>query len=187
MRGGIFLLRTVSQWQLLQLRTMPGKKPKSLYGIYRIDNEKYHAHSWRVSLRRYGNRYIRNFPDLKYGGKRQALSAAKLYRDSLIEKHPAMTRRDYANVLRVNNRSGVPGVYRYRKTFRLHNGVEKESWYWEASWPVDSKGRSKATFSVNQYGEEKARELAIEAREKAMRRVEGDFWAVGDYARQSPT
>mgnify|MGYP007037741053 CR=1 FL=1 len=51
--------------------------------IYRIDHDHSQTHSWYVTIQRRGRIYHRHFTDSVYGGKRKALDAAKVYRDSL--------------------------------------------------------------------------------------------------------
>ncbi|MEM6936788.1 MAG: AP2 domain-containing protein [Pseudomonadota bacterium] len=148
-----------------------------MYGISRIDSAKERAHAWRVSLRRNGKRLVKNFTDRHYGGKKKALLAAQHYRDDLLRQHPPMSRKTFAKILRSNNLTGVSGVYRYAKRYRLKDGTQKESWYWEANWPTSPGVSAKATFSVNRYGEDIARLMALQAREKGLAAVEGVFWA----------
>jgi hypothetical protein len=148
-----------------------------MYGISRIDDSHHFTHAWRVSLRRRGKLLVKNFPDKKYGGSLNALKAAKEHRDKLIEANPPLTRREFAAIRRRNNTSGVTGVYRYAKAYKLADGREKEIWYWEAHWPTDSGKHQKATFSIDQYGDDLARQLAIRARKNELKEVEGFFWA----------
>ncbi len=152
-------------------------KSRVMYGISRIDDDLYRTHAWRVSLCRRGERHVKNFADKKWGGKGKALTAAKAYRDELLEKYPPMSRNEFCTILRSNNKSGITGVYKYAKPFTLKNGTVKRTWYWEATWPVGNSEQEHIAFSVNEYGDERAKELAIEAREKAMRRIKGVFWA----------
>jgi hypothetical protein len=79
--------------------------------------------------------------------------------------------------LRSNNTSGITGVYRYAKSFKLKNGEVKQNWYWEATWPIENSQQSHLSFSVNEYGEDKARRLAIRTRKIALQNLEGDYWA----------
>ena len=148
-----------------------------MYGISRIDDNSHKTHAWRVSLRRRGKALVKNFPDKKYGGNRNALAAAKNYRDQLLEEYPPLTRKEFASVRRRNNKTGITGVYRYAKKYRLADGREKESWYWEAHWPTESGQHESVNYSVNNYGEDLARRLAIRARERGMQHVQGVFWA----------
>ncbi|MEE4661268.1 MAG: hypothetical protein V2J89_12440 [Halieaceae bacterium] len=155
----------------------PSETNVTMYGISRIDNDRHYTHAWRVSLRRRGKKLIRNFPDKKHGSKQNALKAAQEYRDTLLEQHPPLTRKEFASIRRSHNRSGITGVYRYAKKYRLADGREKESWYWEAHWPTDTGQYESVNYSVNDYGEDLARRLAIRARELGVSQVRGVFWA----------
>jgi len=148
-----------------------------MYGISRMDDDSHNTHAWRVSLRRRGKSLVKNFPDKKYGGKRYALAAAKNHRDQLLERYPPLTRKEFANIRRRNNKTGLTGVYRYAKKYRLADGREKASWYWEAHWPTESGQYESVNYSVNNYGEDLARRLAIRARERGVSQVQGVFWA----------
>lgn len=105
------------------------------------------------------------------------LEAARQYRDEIIGNHPPTSRRQFAEVRRRNNKTGITGVYRFAKSYRLRDGTERETWYWEANWPTERGKSGKATFSVNRYGEDLARQLAIRARAAGLAAVEGVFWA----------
>ena len=153
------------------------KRSNAMYGISRVDDEVYRAHAWRVSLRRRGKMHVKNFPDKTWGGKRRALSAAKSHRDSVLQSHPPLTRKEFSGAKRAHNNSGITGVYTYAKKYRLADSREMETWYWEAHWPTRPGESQTARFSVKTYGEERARQLAIEAREAGMRKLEGVFWA----------
>lgn len=148
-----------------------------MYGISRFDSDIHKTAGWRVSLRRRGVRIVQNFADKKHGGRQAALGAAMERRDELLKENPPLTRREFASVKRRHNRTGITGVYRYAKRYRLKDGSEREAWYWEANWPTDRGQSKKATFAVNVYGEEMARELAKQARDKGMRNVSGLYWA----------
>lgn len=148
-----------------------------MYGISRFDNESNRTHGWRVSLRRHGKMLVKNFPDKSLGGKNKALKAAKQHRDELLEKFPPITRKEVCVIKRANNKSGITGVCTYGKRYRLRDGSERESRYWEANWPsADGKPLS-INFSVNKYGEEVARSMAIRARRRAIESLDGLFWA----------
>ena len=153
-------------------------KPKAMYGISRIDDEIYRTHAWRVSLRRQNKLLVKNFPDKTYGGKRKALLAAKAHRDQVIDQYPPTTRQQFCNAPRRHNTSGIPGVYRYAKRYKLKDGCIKEIWYWEAHWPAKKPGDfGKATFSIQRYGEKQAKALAVAAREAGVQKLKGVFWA----------
>jgi hypothetical protein len=50
------------------------------------------------------------FHDTTHGGKATALHAAILWRDEITAQHQPMAKRDYCNLLRSNNTSGIVGV-----------------------------------------------------------------------------
>ena len=153
------------------------QKSKALYGISRVDDDVYRKHAWRVSLRRRGERYVKDFPDKKHGGKRKALNCAKAYRDELLAAHPPLSRREFAAAPRRHNRSGITGVYRYAKSYTLQDGSIKQNWFWEAHWPTSRGKSAKQTFAIDEFGEDRARELAIRARRRGLAKIEGVFWA----------
>ena len=137
---------------------------KEMYGISRIDDARYRTYAWRVSLIRRGKRLVKNFSDKRYGSREESLAQAKIYRDQLVVEHPPISRKEFSNAKRRNNNSGVTGVYRYAKPYRLRNGTEKALWYWEATWPGDDGKSNSRSFSIARYGEFKARKLAMDAR-----------------------
>jgi len=146
------------------------------YGISRFDDDIRNTHGWRVSLRRYGKMLVENFPDKKSGGRQRALKLARQYRDELLGKFPPISRREVCQIKRSNNTSGISGVCTYAKPYRLRDGTLKETRYWEASWPDEEGKNVSINFSVNKYGEELARSMAIRARMRGLEGVEGAFW-----------
>ena len=148
-----------------------------MYGISRIDDEVHRTHAWRVSLRRRGQMFVKNFPDKKCGSKRKALQQAKVYRDHILNKYPPITRKEFSSTLRSNNVSGITGVYRYAKKYTLADSSEVECWYWEAHWPTEPGESKSERFSINDYGEDIARAMAIRARERGLAQVQGVYWA----------
>lgn len=149
----------------------------AMYGISRIDDPDHRTHAWRVSLRRRGQMLVKNFPDKKHGGKRKALQLAKQHRDSLLAKHPPLSRVEFASALRSNNKSGVSGVCLVSCKYYLVSGAERRIWYWEATWPTSPGEHINQRFSVSQYGKQRAFEMACHARLVGMKKVKGVFWA----------
>jgi len=153
------------------------EKDIDLYGVSRIDDDKNYTHAWRVSIARGGKKHVRNFTDLKFGRSEKALSKTKGFRDELLVLYPPMSRREFCEIKRRNNQSGTTGVYRYGKPYKLKDGTIKKLWYWEANWP-DENGKSLSeALSVNKHGETTAYLLAVDAREKGLSTVSGDYWA----------
>lgn len=150
---------------------------KKMYGISRIDNHQYNTHAWRVSLCRRGKRLVKNFPDKKCGGRGKALTQAMAYRDHLLIEHPPISRKEFCDTKRRNNKTGITGVYKYSKPYKLKDGTIKESWYWEANWPNAAGESISQAFSVKRFGDEFAKQMAIRARAAGLQTVKGTFWA----------
>jgi hypothetical protein len=147
------------------------------YGISRIDNERYNTHAWRVSLIRRGKRFVKNFPDKKCGTKDRAYRQALEFRDQLLTKYPPISRKEFCNAKRRNNKTGITGVYKYAKSYRLKDGTLKESWYWEANWPDANSESVTVCFPVKRYGDVFAKQMAIRARKNGLLTVKGIYWA----------
>lgn len=150
---------------------------QKMYGISRIDDKKYNIHAWRVSLTRRGKRHVKNFPDKKYGSRQRAFESATVFRDKLISNIPPISRREFCEAKRRNNQTGITGVCKYAKSYTLKDGTLRETWYWEANWPGSDGKNISVNFSINRFGEDMAKRLAIRARENGMQSVNGTFWA----------
>ena len=102
-----------------------------------------------------------------------ALLSARQRRDKFLAENPPISRREVCSIIGRNNTSGIAGVYRYAKSYTLKNGKLKKCWYWEATWPVGDSRQDHIAFSMNEYGEAKARDLAVSTRNKAINAIEG--------------
>jgi len=148
----------------------------NIYGITRKDIKATRTHAWVVTLARNRQVFKKYFSDGVYGGKRggkrAALTAATRYRDEVIAKHAPLSRRDYANVKRRNNRSGVPGVCRSAKP-RRHFGKHYREWFWIAYWTPEPGGAcQRKSFSVKKYGAKEAFRRAVEARKRGLAQMQ---------------
>ena len=87
------------------------------------------------------------------------LSAARVFRDELIARLPQSDRPAAAGKLTRRNVSGVVGVSRVvvRTTVTRYT-------FWQATWSPRPGERRRVKFSIRRYGEERAFELACEAR-----------------------
>ena len=141
---------------------------KRLRNIRRIDNAQKRTWAWLVQVQRNCEIDIKMFSDGVYGGKRKALLAAIAFRDQLLAKESFYDYQIWRrSILRRNNTSGIPGVARYEKIANPATG--RRDIFWLASW-VDEYGASrKRKFSVLRYGERKAKQLAIAAREQQLK------------------
>ena len=118
------------------------------------------THGWHVKLRRRGRPYRAFFADSKYGGKAEALEAARARRDKIVAEVPGETTADRRDRMTQRNTSGTVGV---RRIERFKHGYLYEAW--AAQWTDDKGERQTITFSVNKYGEDEALELALLARD----------------------
>ena len=107
--------------------------------------------------------YTRNFPDLRHGGRDEALVAAQAYRDALLAEHPPLGRRARCAILKKNNRSGVAGVTRIVSIDRRWKQVARAA-YWVARWPGEGGTVKQRRFAVTKYGERGAFLKAVQAR-----------------------
>lgn len=138
----------------------------SMHYIQRID--KRHI-GWKVAFRRKSREWHKYFSDAAYGGKRQALSAAKLWRNEWFAKLSGIDYKVWRRELvPPSNTTGIVGVH--RGVMRKMSGGKVVDWVnWQAYWR-DADGRRKTkSFSVNKYGEEEAKALAKRARQEGMK------------------
>jgi hypothetical protein len=63
------------------------KRPPSMKGVSRIDQEEKNNHGWFVRLMRDGERYSAFFADKKNGGKGKALALAKKAYAAMVRDH----------------------------------------------------------------------------------------------------
>jgi len=151
------------------------KRKPPIYGITRIDNESSRTHGWLVTIQRRGVIYRKQFSDGVLGGKARALAAAKAFRDEIVARHPPLSKREHAEIVKKNNKSGVVGVCRYCASDSGQKPAAEKRWFWVASWVLPDGRAKRAKFSVRKYGEEGAFKLAVKARRAAIRQMAGNF------------
>jgi hypothetical protein len=84
----------------------------------------------------------------------------------LREKHPVITKRRFREIPRNPTSSKIIGVTRINHEVK---GYEYE--FWKAAWTTLRGKRCSRVFSVNKYGERKAKKLAVEARREALDKI----------------
>ena len=131
-------------------------------GISRIDQPEKHNHGYYVRLSRQGKTEAKFFADKSNGGKRAALRAAREYEAELVRKAEARGGKK-REIKSVRNTSGKVGVSR-----SISRSGDQIYEYWQASWNDSDGRRRSAKFSINKYGEEKARRLALKARREGL-------------------
>lgn len=139
-------------------------------GLSRFDYEEKGEHGYLVNLSRQGVKYVHRFSDGVLGGKREALKAARAWREEVIARHAPLSRQQYAQILRRNNTSGVPGVYAIKNP-------EGEVTGWSASWLQPGSNRYLIRkFANSVHGAVRAKQLAITARESGIAELAGEPW-----------
>ncbi|TCS39675.1 AP2 domain-containing protein [Paucimonas lemoignei] len=145
------------------------------YGIGRQEvsrNVKYAQ--WRVTLQRQGEGFRKSFRDDVYGDKDKSLEAAKAYRDQIVKNHLPMAKRDWVQIVKAStNASGIPGVIRVDREIRNNNNKPVRRLAWMAYCRTESGKNKQRLFSIRKYGEQRAFELALEAREAFVKEVKG--------------
>jgi hypothetical protein len=130
-------------------------------GISRIDQPEKYNHGYYVRVRRNGKTEAKFFADKGHGGKRAALRAAKEYETELISRAESKIKKKEAKSER--NTSGKVGVSRTESGSRGYMYS-----YWQAAWVGPDGKRKSVKFSINKYGEEKAKRMALKARREAL-------------------
>jgi len=115
---------------------------------------------------RYRIRISRNKEPIQeyfFGGVKRTEAAARalaIQRWKEIRKSlPVIGRVAFAQIERRKSRTGIVGV---RRTTQIVKGHEYD--FWEAWWSDRRHNRRSKRFSVNKYGEDKAKELAVKSR-----------------------
>lgn len=136
----------------------------TLYALFRLEDRPGNW-CWRVCFRRRGKPYYKTFYDLKLGGSDKAFAAAMAWRDAQLARTPSLGKREFHEMVRSTNHSGVPGVQLIRP-----KNQPLGSWQARLKLP-NSKERTRA-FSVLKYGDEEAFALAAAARAEFLSEVE---------------
>jgi AP2 domain len=93
----------------------------------------------------------------------KAVRRWKEIRDSL----PVITRAAFAQIERRKSRSGIVGVRRITSEVKGHPYD-----FWIAVFSDRRRNKKMRSFSVNKYGEDKAKELALKARRDGLAQME---------------
>lgn len=133
--------------------------PAPMYGIYP------RAWGFEVSIVRNGTRHYKQFGRASYGSEEQALLQAREWRDGVVRSVPPMPRRTRAEKLRVNNTTGVSGVF-----CQVASGGKVRAWV--AKTYIGQDEILRTDFPVNAMGEA-AQALAIEERARQLERMAG--------------
>lgn len=147
-------------------------KDKAWYGITRIQKDGKKSTVYAAAVTRQSLQVRRGFTVSRYGSEEGAFQAAQEWRDRVVALLPPTTYRQLRTLVRRNNTSGHPGIYRV---------VESSYVCWRAVVNVAGKTQARA-FSVKKYGEEGARQMAIEARQQMLQSVPDRLWLATEAA-----
>jgi len=131
---------------------------------------------WWVRIVRRKKLHSQFFADSQWGGCRKAELAARAWRDQQLAKLPAPEAPGTKvggpeTKVRINNTSGVPGVYRYLKHCTRRTPLHVRYMpYWAAGW-YEKGEKKEVCFSVYRYGERQAKRKAKAARRQAEERL----------------
>lgn len=154
-------------------RDMGAESEADGYSIVRVDtvNAKgIPVHLWTTSIKRQGVDIVRHFYDGVYGDKQSALVVAKAYRDAVMRLFPPRTQREQSVRLRSSNTSGIAGVR------AVHKGGKLVAWL--ATLSIGQQKPLRRYFAVKNFGAERAKELAIAARQELLREFPDRFATV---------
>lgn len=144
------------------------KRKNRFKGIARVDQAEKRQHGFLVRLQRRGRRHSAFFSDGEFGGKAQALAAARRHYGQLCRRHPPADRRDFAERMTSRNSSGRVGVSLTRSV--ASNGKAYESF--SASCSIEKGRRITKKFSISRHGRKKAYDLACRWRDAMVRKME---------------
>ena len=157
----------------------PGSDVDSSQGIYAITRLKAarNAWYWAVHFRRRGKMHFKRFYDLKHGGSKQVLAAAKAWRDRNLAKTKTFTHREFHAQRRSNNTSGVPGVH-FVKSARQPSGA------WQAKIKLPDGRKITKSFSVLKFGRKGAFKRATAARADMLTLIDEQPYLYDETAKQ---
>ncbi|MPM22450.1 hypothetical protein SDC9_68905 [bioreactor metagenome] len=155
-------------------------RESSSYSIVRVDTVNARGipvHLWTTSIKRQGVDIVRHFYDGVYGDKTSARVMAEAYRDAVMRLFPPRTQLEQSRRRRSTNTSGTSGVQAIHKNGKLVA--------WLATLSIGREKVRRRYFSVKDHGEERARQLAIAAREELLREYPDSFATVHPHATAS--
>jgi hypothetical protein len=136
---------------------------KGYPGLYR--EESITGRTWfRINITSQGKKVQHYFP---YKGKAAEQAAKKKALEKWHEIRavmPVIAGASFRNLLRKKGKSGIVGIT------RLTRRVKGRYYdFWQATWTDKHGLRKTKIFSINKYGEEQAKQNAIEARRTGMK------------------
>ena len=135
---------------------LPVEASANMTGLLRIKAASpTHSCGWQVRIRRNGEVISKFFSDRYLGGEQESLRAALAERERLLARYPRNTRHE------LSHKPKSLTAAKIRLIRRRRNG--KTYLYWLASWQELPGRWVTRCFSIQRYGDQKAREIAEEA------------------------
>lgn len=144
-----------------------GIKKTSVPLLYKINYPEQGQYGYLVKMNRRKKKVHEIFSFARYKNQKECRKDAEKYARELDRKYPRMTRREIAQLRRSNFDSDMVGVRKVTKTVKGHTYE-----FWEASWSPSPNVVRKKLFSVNKYGDDKARKLARKVRREGLKEME---------------
>ncbi len=139
-----------------------GRTVKGYPGLYREDCGK-DGMRYRIVISHKGQIIQEYFYFRDKKSEKDAKDRAMVRWTKIREKIPVLTKRRFREIERKPSSSGIVGVARI-----IHSAGGHEYEFWRSTW-TDIKGKRKTRmFSVNKYGEKKAKKLAVDTRKEAL-------------------
>lgn len=133
-------------------------------GIFRVYNPARGCYCFNVFILRNKKPFQKSFSEKRHGSEQATLKMAQAWRDTIIAKYPAMSMAQFCAIVRSSNTSGVPGVYRKMSNTSRKNGSVSRHVGWTAHIPTGDGKRRVRNFSIETFGEDGARQRAIDTR-----------------------
>ena len=150
-------------------------KSAEMYGIHRMVHSS-GADLWRVEIMRRGRVVRRTFHDGTYGGEAEALKEAAAYRDAVQNLFPPLTNREWSQGVR---RTDQPGVYRVERPGGYSPAYRAEL--------CELAGKRYTYYNIDDYGEHRAKVLAIAERQKFFDEMKVRVWVPHPVGKRSAT
>ena len=119
---------------------------------------------WSANFSRAGVQRQKRFYGPKHGGMDLAYAAALSWRNQMISTVPALSKLEFCQIPRSNTPAGIPGVVRCEPA-RQPDGI------WQARLKIAGAPAKVASFSIRKHGEQRAFELAVQARRQMLDQV----------------
>jgi hypothetical protein len=132
----------------------------TIKNISRIDSKD--THGWFLRLYRDGQTFSKFFSDNRYGGKEEALEAARQYKIEYEKKYRLSEPRSCRQKPQRNNKTGVLGVSETYTRGRTGKIIP----CFTVSWRPQPNISKTKKFSILTYGRQVAFEMAVAFRKK---------------------